>query len=57
MFFRQRDSAEGDQCSQGKLEQHGRASSGGVGSLQSKPCFDAFIFFQLNLGITSVYII
>lgn len=35
-YFRQRDSTQGDQCSQGELEQHGRTSAGGAGSLQSK---------------------
>lgn len=34
--FRQRDSIKGDQCSQGKLEQHGRTSTGRTGSFQSE---------------------
>lgn len=33
---RQRDSAEGDKCPQGELEQHGRASTGRAGGLQSQ---------------------
>lgn len=35
-YFRQRDSTEGDQCSQGELEQHGGTSAGGAGGLQGK---------------------
>lgn len=33
---RQRDGAEGDQCSQGELEQYGRTFTRRAGSLQSK---------------------
>lgn len=35
-YFRQRDCTKGDQCSQGELEQHGGASTGRAGGLQSK---------------------
>lgn len=35
-YFRQRDSTEGDQCPQGELEQHGGASAGRAGGVQSK---------------------
>lgn len=35
-YFRQRDSAKGDQHPQGELEQHGGAPTGGAGGLQSK---------------------
>ena len=31
---RQRDGSEGNQCSQGALEQHGGPASGGAGGLQ-----------------------
>ena len=60
-YFRQRDSTEGDQCSQGELEQHGGTSAGGAGGLQGKKLrliiLKKQVFFTCNIVIYFLYIL